>query len=763
LGSGHPRTRSRLRFIRKLAVNYSGFDQPELAGLTWLLICGILTRMATTLALSFPEDDIAVLTLDDPQSSANVLSRHVLDDLEKHLNQLDQRTGLAGLVIRSAKPGMFIAGADLKEFANWIDSPKEEVAGFCRRGQQLYGRFSRSNYVTVAAIDGMCIGGGAELAIWCDRRILTDSDKTAYGFPEVKLGLLPGWGGTARAPRMIGLSNAVELITGGENVDARAAAAIGLADDVVLAGGDGGALLSAAVRMIRAEQASQQFRRDRQRWAAPVEISETELGFLGATASAYIQQQTKGHYPAPLAALELMLGAAGVDVETACQMEAEEFAKLFGTPINRALLNVFFLRDRNKKDTGVAANVEPKKIATAGVVGAGVMGQGIAAANVKRGIPVAVMEANPQLLMRGVQGVLNEVSYNKQTKGPDAKRAIELAPLVNGTMSDIELCHADIVVEAIIEQPEPKKHLFGRIEPLMRDDAILCSNTSTIPISLLAAGLEHPERFCGLHFFNPVRQMPLVEVIRGKKTNDSTIATAVAYAKALGKSPIVMNDGPGFLVNRLLLPYMNEAALLLCEGAEIHEIDRAAKSFGMPMGPITLYDVVGIDVAVHAGRTMVKAFPDRIVPAVILEKLVESGRIGQKVGKGFFDYAPTKGGKPPRCTDSAEVAALIVECRTGKQRKFKSEELTDRLFLPMLVEATRALEDRLVRDVRDVDLALIYGIGFPPFRGGLFFWADQVGVAKIVEKLKQYEPLGKRFEVTPMLKQLAESGGRFYD
>jgi 3-hydroxyacyl-CoA dehydrogenase/enoyl-CoA hydratase/3-hydroxybutyryl-CoA epimerase/3-hydroxyacyl-CoA dehydrogenase/enoyl-CoA hydratase/3-hydroxybutyryl-CoA epimerase/enoyl-CoA isomerase len=728
---------------------------------------------ATTLSLSYPEDDIAALTFDDPQSSANVLSRHVLEALERHLDELDRVPNLAGVVVRSAKPGMFIAGADIKEFQTWIDSPKEEVSSFARRGQKLLGRLSQGKFVSVAAIDGMCVGGGAELAIWCDRRIFTDSDRTGYGFPEVKLGLFPGWGGTVRSPRIIGLSNAVELITSGENIDARTAAAMGLANDVVAAAsaagskgaatasGDG--LLAAAIRMIRAEQTSQQFLRDRALWAGPINISETELGFLGATASAYIQQQTKGHYPAPLAALELMLSAAGVDAETACQMEADEFAKLFGTPINRALLNVFFLRDRNKKDTGVPANIEPKTIATAGVVGAGVMGQGIAAANVKRGIPVAVMDANQALLVRGVQGVLNEVAYNKQTKSPDAKRAIELAPLVNGTLSDIELCRSDIVIEAIIEQPQPKKHLFGRIEPLMRDDAILCSNTSTIPISLLADGLEHPERFCGLHFFNPVRQMPLVEVIRGKKTSDQTIATAVAYAKALGKSPIVMNDGPGFLVNRLLLPYMNEAALLLCEGAEIQAIDRAAKSFGMPMGPITLYDVVGIDVAVHAGRTMVKAYPDRVVPAVILEKLVERGRIGQKVGKGFFDYAPAKGGKPPRGTDSTEVAALIAECRSSPQSKLKTEELTDRLFLPMLVEATRVLEDQLVRDVRDVDLALIYGVGFPPFRGGLFFWADQIGVAKIVEKLKQYESLGKRFEVTPMLERLAESGSKFYD
>jgi 3-hydroxyacyl-CoA dehydrogenase/enoyl-CoA hydratase/3-hydroxybutyryl-CoA epimerase/3-hydroxyacyl-CoA dehydrogenase/enoyl-CoA hydratase/3-hydroxybutyryl-CoA epimerase/enoyl-CoA isomerase len=458
-----------------------------------------------------------------------------------------------------------------------------------------------------------------------------------------------------------------------------------------------------------------------------------------------------------------MLGAAAVDSETACQMEAEAFAELFGTPINRALLNVFFLRDRNKKDSGVAADVQPQRITSAGIVGAGVMGQGIAAANVKHGIPVAIMDANQEALVRGVQGILNEVSYNKQTKAADAKRAIELAPLVNSTLSDIELCHSDIVIEAIVESPEPKQRLFGRIEPLMRDEAVLCSNTSTIPITKLAAGLEHPERFCGLHFFNPVRQMPLVEVIRGQKTSDATIATAVAYAKALGKSPIVMNDGPGFLVNRLLLPYMNEAALLLCEGANLHEVDKAAKKFGMPMGPFVLYDVVGIDVAVHAGRTMVEAFPDRVVPAQSLQRLVDRGRIGQKAGKGFFDYGPTKGGKPPRGTDSDEVAALIAECRTGPQRTFKSAELIDRLFLPMLLEATRALEDNLVRDVRDVDLALIFGIGFPPFLGGLFFWADQIGAGKIVEKLTQYAPLGKRYEPTQILMNLVERNARFYD
>jgi 3-hydroxyacyl-CoA dehydrogenase/enoyl-CoA hydratase/3-hydroxybutyryl-CoA epimerase/3-hydroxyacyl-CoA dehydrogenase/enoyl-CoA hydratase/3-hydroxybutyryl-CoA epimerase/enoyl-CoA isomerase len=391
------------------------------------------------------------------------------------------------------------------------------------------------------------------------------------------------------------------------------------------------------------------------------------------------------------------------------------------------------------------------------------MGQGIAAANVRRRILTAIMDSSQAALERGLKGVLNEVSYNKQIKGPDAQRVVEFAPLVNGTLSDIELCHSDIIVEAIFENREAKQHLFARLEPLMRDDAILASNTSTIPISRLADGLERPERFCGLHFFNPVRQMPLVEVIRGKKTSDSTIATAVAYARKLGKSPIVMNDGPGFLVNRLLLPYMNEAVLLLCEGADLQKIEKAAKSFGMPMGPFTLYDVVGLDVAVHAGHTMVEAYPNRVVPAQLLQQLVDRGRIGQKAGKGFFDYGPAKAGKPPRGVDSPEVARLVEECRAGKTQKFSSDEITDRLFLPMLLEATRVLEDGIVGDVRDVDLGLILGIGFPPFKGGLFFWADTIGPGKIVEKLKQYTPLGKRFEPTAILTKLAESGSRFYD
>jgi 3-hydroxyacyl-CoA dehydrogenase/enoyl-CoA hydratase/3-hydroxybutyryl-CoA epimerase/3-hydroxyacyl-CoA dehydrogenase/enoyl-CoA hydratase/3-hydroxybutyryl-CoA epimerase/enoyl-CoA isomerase len=696
---------------------------------------------------------VAVLTLDDPNKGANILSRSVLDEFEHHLDALEKEK-LAGLVIRSTKPGVFIAGADLREFVAELDAPKERVIAFSRRGHELFGRLAKASFVTVAAVDGVCLGGGAELALWCDRRIMTTNPKTQYGFPEVKLGLFPGWGGTARAPRIIGLSNAVEMIAGGDPVDALAAYRMSLANDMVPAD----ELEQAAIRMIRAEQKSGDYKQDRRKWAGKLDIDDIELGFLGATASAYIQQQTKGHYPAPLAALEVMLGAAGVDVEQACQREAEGFAEVFGTPVNRGLINVFFLQDRNKKDPGVAADAPPAKIESVGVLGAGVMGQGIAAANIKRKLPVALADVSAEALQRGVGGVLEEVSYNKATKGPDARRAIEFAPLLNADAAQSKIVACDLVIEAVVENPAVKQEVLSKLEPRLKETAILASNTSTIPITQLASKLKAPERFCGIHFFNPVRSMPLVEVIRGEKTSDQTIATAVAYAKRIGKSPIVVKDGPGFLVNRLLFPYMNESLELLLDGASVASVERAAKSFGMPMGPITLFDVVGIDVALFAGKVMHEAFPDRVVTSPILEDLYQAGRLGQKAGRGFFAYKDKKG----KGTPDPAAGEIIAKHSRGGSEQFSTEQLMMRLFLPMLLEATRALEEGVVRAPQDVDLGLIYGIGFPPFKGGLLFWADTLGAAQIMELLKPYESLGARYEPTTLLREMAQHGETFY-
>ncbi|TWU00109.1 Fatty acid oxidation complex subunit alpha [Botrimarina colliarenosi] len=738
---------------------------------------------------------VAVLTLDLPGKSANLLSSAMLDEIERRLDEVDAAEGVAGLIFASAKPGVFIAGADLTEFAAGLDHPKDQIIATSRRGQTLLGRLASCDYVTVAAIDGVCVGGGLELAVWCDRRVVTDSPKTQLGFPEVKLGLMPGWGGTARTPRMIGLSNAIELVTGGESVSGVEAYKLGLADDIVKWDVGSGKsevpsetasnlplptshlpLIAAAVRMIEAEQASGGWRRDRERWSAAIPQSETELAFLGATAAAVIQQKTKGHYPAPMAALEVMLEASQQTLDEACQTEAAGFAPLFGSPVNRALLNVFFLTDRAKK-SGPSAEGDKQKVASprrksgevalAGVVGAGIMGQGIAAANLKRGVRVLLADNRPDALAAGIEGVVREASFDKATRGVSADLAIERAAMIGARPETGGLAGADVVIEAVVENADVKRQIFAEIEPHLQDDAILASNTSTIPITTLAEGLERPENFAGLHFFNPVRKMPLVEVIRGAKTSDDTIERLVAYSKKLGKTPVVVNDGPGFLVNRLLMPYMNEAALMVSEGVPIKTIDRAAKDFGMPMGPLELHDVVGLDTCLHAGRVLHAALGDRIEQAPIVAQLVEADRLGQKNGKGFYDWAPGKGGKPPKGTPSEEVLRIgdcgMRNAATNPQSEFSNPQSTiDRLLFPMLLEATRALDEGIVSDPRDVDLALILGIGFPPHRGGLFFWADTVGAAEIAQRLEPLQSFGKRFEPTEMLLKKVDGETAFY-
>ncbi|HEX3997026.1 MAG TPA: 3-hydroxyacyl-CoA dehydrogenase NAD-binding domain-containing protein [Pirellulales bacterium] len=707
-----------------------------------------------TIQLTMPESDIALLTFNDPRKGANVLSTAVLAEFESHLDRLEKQPGLAGLVIRSGKPGSFIVGADLREFVAALDSPAEQTVAMCHRGRRLFQRLSTMPFITVAAIDGLTLGGGAELAIWCDRRLMADLPKAQLGFPEIKLGLYPGWGGTARASRIVGLASAIEMVTSGEPVDARTAALMGLATDRVPAE----RLQDAAMALIRSERRSWAYLEDRRRWSRPLAVNDTELAFLAATASALIQQQTRGQYPAPSAALEMMLESASLDIETACLREAEGMAALFGSPVNRALINVFFLVDRNKKDTGVGrSDIQPRSVRSVGIIGAGIMGRGIAAANLKRNVSVSITDAAPDALHSGVEKLLEEAAYNKQTKHADPDRAVHFASLLSATPNSDDLAMADLVIEAVVENAEIKRQIFSRLEPNLRPDAVLASNTSTIPITQLAAALKHPDRFCGIHFFNPVRKMLLVEVIRGRKTSDQTIATAVAYAKSIGKMPVVVNDGPGFLVNRLLSPFLTEAVELLLDGAEPAAIERAARNFGMPMGPLQIYDMVGLDTAYYAGRVMYEAFPERTVVSPVVGALIKTGRKGQKSGAGFFSYA--------RDSERGDPDARLAEIIAPYARPpvpFTSEQITARLFLPMLLEATRELADGIVHDARDIDVALIHGLGFPPFKGGLLFWAQNQGLDRIVEMLKPFEPLGARMQPTPLLMEMAKSGKPFY-
>ncbi|GIW94915.1 MAG: fatty acid oxidation complex subunit alpha [Pirellulaceae bacterium] len=707
--------------------------------------------------LSYPEPDIALLTFDLPEKSANILSTSVLAELEQHLETVAGQANLAGLVINSAKPEIFIAGADLREFVAAFGVPRETTVAMCRRGQELLRRLSRLPCVTVAAIHGACLGGGAELAVWCDRRIVSDHRRTEIGFPEVQLGLCPGWGGSVRLPRLIGLPAAVEMITSGESRPAQEAVRLGLASGPV----PPERLLDEALALVRREQQSGQYRRDRELLEQPVAFSPTEWEFLGATASALIRSRTHDQYPAPMAALELMLETAALSVDEALQREAEVLASLFGTPVNRALVNVFFLTDRNKRDRGVdRPDVVPRSIQRVAILGSGIMGSGIAGANLRRGFSVVMTDKLPEALHKGARTALEEAAYDAAVRAPTAAALLDVAPRLSLVYRFDEFRDCQLIIEAVVENPDVKRQVFSEMEQIVAEDTILASNTSTIPIDRLAAPLKHPERLVGIHFFNPVRRMKLVEVIRGSATDETVVATAVAYAKRLGKFPVVVKDGPGFLVNRLLFPYMNEALELLLEGAAIADIERAAKAFGMPMGPIELYDLVGLDTALYAGRTMWEAFPNRVVLSPLLPAMVKSGRLGQKNGRGFYLYPPSgkAAGKPQ---PDPEFEKFLAPYRK-EVKQYSREQLQQRLFLPMLLEATRVLEEQKVRDVRDVDLGLIFGIGFPAFRGGLLFWADQVGVATLLEWLKAWESLGERMQPTGLLLEMARQGKTFY-
>lgn len=703
---------------------------------------------------SQPQSGIGLLTFDLPGKGANILSRPVLEEFAAHLERLERSGDLLGLIIASGKPGTFIAGADLREFAASLDADRREVEDLCRTGQRLFRRLSTAPFVTVAAIEGVCVGGGAELASWCDRRVFSTHPRTEFGFPEVKLGLFPGWGGTVRAPRLIGLANAIELICSGESQSATKAMQVGWGVDSAAPE----RLIAAATDVILEEQRTGAYLRDRERNLGPLTIQPTELGFLAATASGHIQQETKGNYPAPLAALELMLESSQLTADEALDREAAGMAELFGSPVNRALLNVFFLTDRVKRDTGLAtagASAQPTK--SLGMVGAGIMGAGISAAAIKNEVLVTLYDASADAVAKGARQVIEEVAYDKKTKQPDAERALRFGPLLRTAQNDAALGECDLVIEAIVENLAAKRKLFAELEPKLRANTILASNTSTIPITKLAEGLARPEQFCGIHFFNPVRRMKLVEVIRGRATSDDTIASAVAFVKKIGKMPIVVNDGPAFMVNRLLSPYMNEAAALLMEGASPREVDKAATIFGMPIGPVALYDLVGLDTAVNAGRVMYEAFPNRVFPAVLVPALVKAGRLGVKSGRGFYSYAKKK----DRGDDDPDAERIIANYRRN-ERQISRDEITRRLFTSMFLEATRLLDDNVVRDVRDIDLGLIFGLGFPAFRGGLLFWADTIGASTLLDWAESFAHIGPRYHPTERLRDMARSGAKFY-
>jgi 3-hydroxyacyl-CoA dehydrogenase/enoyl-CoA hydratase/3-hydroxybutyryl-CoA epimerase/3-hydroxyacyl-CoA dehydrogenase/enoyl-CoA hydratase/3-hydroxybutyryl-CoA epimerase/enoyl-CoA isomerase len=702
--------------------------------------------------LEIRDDGIGLVTFDQPNSRANTLSQQALAELEMVVAQVEQRADLRGLVLQSGKPGMFIAGADLRELGSG-QMTLELARKITQRGLDLFTRFEALAYPTVALIDGACMGGGLELALAFDYRLAGSHPKTEIGLPEVKIGLMPGWGGTQRLSRIVGPALAAELICAGETVAAARARELGMVFDVV----SSERLLHEAVRLLEWTRQTEAWRGERQRKQQPVGLSDAQQGFMFAVARAQVLAKTKGQLPAPLAALDAIAKGCNRPLDEGLQAETQAFLPLVGSPIARNLIAVFFMTQRLQKDPGVAdSEIRPRAVERVGVVGAGIMGSGIAGAHIRRGIPVTMLDVNNLAIDKGLASITkvmqSRIEIGRMTQ---AEAAMALGQLSTATALG-SLAESAVLIEAVVEKEEAKVQLYRDVQPLLRPDAILASNTSTISITRMGRSVARAENFAGMHFFNPVDRMQLVEVIRGEATGDVAVATLVALAKRIGKTPIVVRDCPGFLVNRILFPYLNESVVLLEEGAEPRAIDRAATDFGMPMGPVTLNDLVGLDTSLYAGRVINTAFADRAPRTRLLNELVSAGRLGQKSGAGFYSYA-----KGSRGSDDPAFTAILERCRTGR-REIGAEELGERLFLPMLVEASRVLEESIVREPGDVDMGLILGIGFPAFKGGILRWADTEGLARIVEKLSRYERLGRRYQPTAEMRRLAAERKGYY-
>ena len=704
--------------------------------------------------IAWPEPGLAHLVMDDPARKLNVLDSVAIASLEAALLELEHAAELRGVIVVSGKPGSFVAGADVHAIGAITDPA--QVLAIVRRAHAVFARLAALRAPTVAAIDGVCLGGGTELALACDSRIASEEPHTQIGLPEVLLGIFPGFGGTTRLPRLIGVSAALDLILTGRSLDARRALKLGLIARAVPAAW---LVENAHRRLAELERRPAGARRDRyspKGMSAALLESAPGRAIVFRQARAMTIQRTQGHYPAPLAAIDVMQAGIGRPLPDALRLE-ERIAELVVGPVSKNLIRIFLLSERAKKGSPVAdASIKPVVIGALGLIGTGTMGGGIAELASRAGIRVRMRDVSPKSLTRALVTVRELIDErSRKRRGPAHERDAQLARIT--TTLELEgFGRADATIEAVVEDLEVKRRVFGELEARMNADALLATNTSSLSVSELGAGLAHPERFCGFHFFNPVHKMPLVEVVRGARTTDSTIVTAVALARRLGKTPVVVADAPGFVVNRILTPYLREAMHLLEEGYALVDIDGAMRTFGMPMGPFEVLDEVGIDVAHKAAGVLGRAFPGRMAPAPVLDKLVEAGRFGKKSGLGFYRH------RGHRREPDPGLAALLGLAR--QRTPHNREALAERMVLAMINESAHCLDDRVVSEAGSVDLAMVFGAGFPPFRGGPLRHADALGIPKVASRLNALRAeRGERFEPARGIVERALAGGSFTD
>lgn len=722
--------------------------------------------MNSTWTLEVDGDGIGWLCFDLPGEKVNKFTTPVMQQLGTALGEAAGNASIKALVVYSGKKDSFVVGADIEELASIQDAA--EAKEKAQAGQNIFQKLADLRLPTVAVVHGACMGGGMELALACDYRLVSDHRKTTLALPEVKLGILPGWGGTQRLPRLLGLSQAIGLILTGKNVVAKKAYKIGLADGLVA-----DAFLKDQTRdFVKRIQSSKQANRviKRRRRSRPWFMRFAE--WLPATrvlifrqAEKQTRRQTKGHYPAPLEALEVIKKTYAKSITPGLVIEAEGFSKLAPTNVSRNLLWIFKATRRAAKSTAVDGVDDSMVLADhytkAAVVGAGVMGGGIAWALSQQGMTVRLKDVAWDGVAKGFAAASKMYdALVKRRKMTPSDKSMAMHR-IEGTTRYSGFANLDVVIEAVFEDLEVKRTVLAEVEKQVGDHTLMCTNTSSLPITQIAEALRDPERFVGVHFFNPVNRMPLVEVIPGERTSPTAVANAVALARRLGKTPVVVADRPGFLVNRVLLPYVNESVKMFGEGVDPERLDRLIEEFGMPMGPLTLADEVGLDVGLKVGKVLEEAYGDRMSVAGVLDAAVKSGAmLGKKSGKGFFVYR--RGKKSPNPQASKLVANAGQQ--GGSPRELSDKQVVDRAILTMVNEAARCLDEKIVDSAETLDIAMLMGTGFAPFRGGLLRWADQVGPLVISQRLRALAAeFGDRFTPAPLLERLAEGGGRFYD
>ncbi|MGF1907836.1 fatty acid oxidation complex subunit alpha FadB [Vibrio kasasachensis] len=711
---------------------------------------------ANTLHVKEVRDGIAELCFSSP-NSVNKLDLATLQSLDTALDTILQTDNINGLLLTTDKES-FIVGADITEFLDHFSKPDHELDQWLQFANQTFTKLEDLPFPTISVIRGHALGGGCECVLATDFRI--GDQTTSIGLPETKLGIMPGFGGCVRLPRVIGADSAMEIITQGKACRANEALKIGLLDAIV----DSDVLYQSALTTLSqaiTERVDWKSRRTLKK--SPLTLSRLEAMMSFTMAKGLVAQKAGPHYPAPMTAVKTIEAGAHLARDEALDIERKHFVKLAKSSEASALVGLFLNDQYIKSIAKKAAKSAQKETQHAAVLGAGIMGGGIAYQSALKGVPVLMKDIAQSSLDLGMTEASKLLNKRLERGRIDGFKMAGILASITPSLHYAGIENIDVIVEAVVENPKIKSAVLSEVEQHVAIDTVITSNTSTIPINLLAKSLKRPENFCGMHFFNPVHRMPLVEIIRGQHTSDETINRVVAYAAKMGKSPIVVNDCPGFFVNRVLFPYFGAFSLLLRDGADFTSVDKVMeRQFGWPMGPAYLLDVVGIDTAHHAQAVMSQGFPDRMGKQGrdVIDALFEANKFGQKNGHGFYSYTLDRKGKPKKSFDD-KILPLLADVCTDKQA-FDDSTIIARMMIPMINEVVLCLEQNIIASPQEADMALVYGLGFPPFRGGVFRYLDSIGIDTFVDQAKQFAELGAMYQVPQLLKDMAAKGESFY-